>query len=43
MQEHTKDMHYNEHLFPKNMIMKSQVTGLAKMGLGKIVSFQNFD
>ena len=27
-------MHDKEHLFPNNMIMESQVSGLAKLGLG---------
>ena len=38
MQAHTKEM-----LFPKNMIMESQVSGLPKSGLGKLVNFQNLD
>ena len=34
MQAHTNDMHDQEQLFPNNMIMESQVSGLAKLGLG---------
>ena len=43
MQAHTKDMHDLEQLFPNNMIMECQVSGHAKLGLGKLVSFQNMD
>ena len=43
MQEHTKSMHEKGYLFPSNMIMESQVSGLAKLGLGKLVSLQNWD
>ena len=43
IQEHTKDMHEKEQLFPNNMIMESQVSELAKSGLGKLVNFPNLD
>ena len=43
MQAHTKDMHEKGQLFPNNMIMESQVSGLAKLGLGKSVSFPKLD
>ena len=43
MQAHTKDMHEYKQLFPKTMIMESQVSVLAKMGLVKLVSFPNLD
>ena len=43
MQAHTKDMHEKGYLFPNNMIMESQVTGLAKLRLGKLVNFPNLD
>ena len=43
IQEHTKDMHEYEQLFPNNMIMVCQVSRLAKLGLGKLVIFPNLD
>ena len=43
MQAQTKDMHDLEQLFYNNMIMESQVSGLAKLGLGMLVNFPNFD
>ena len=43
MEAHTKDMNEKGYLFPNNKIMESQVTGLAKLGLGKLVSFSNLD
>ena len=43
MQAHTKDMHDYEQLFPTNMIIESQVSGLDQLGLGELVIFQNFD
>ena len=43
MKAHTKDMHDYEQLFPNNMIMETQVSGLAEFGLGKLVSFQNLE
>ena len=36
MQAHTRDMHEEEELFPNNMMFGSQVSGLAKMRLGKL-------
>ena len=41
MQEHTKDMHEYEYLFPNNMIVEGQVSGLSKFRLEKLVSFPN--
>ena len=43
MQAHNKEIHAKEYHFPNNMIMESQVSGLAKSGFGKLVNFQNFD
>ena len=43
MQEHTNDMHDYEQIFPNNMIMVCEVSGLAKLGLGKLVIFLNLD
>ena len=42
-QAHTKDMHEEEYLFPNNMIMESQVIGLAILGWGKLVNFQDLN
>ena len=36
MQAHTRDMHEEEELFPNNMMFGSQVSGLAKLKLGKL-------
>ena len=36
MQAHTRDMPEGEEIFPKNMMFGSQVSGLAKMRLGKL-------
>ena len=36
MQAHTSDMPEGEEIFPKNMMFGSQVSGLAKMRLGKL-------
>ena len=43
MQAHIKDMHKKEQLFPNNMIMESQVSGLAKLGFEKLVIFPYLD
>ena len=43
IKEHTKDKNEQEQLFTNNMIMESQVSGLAKLGLGGLESFPNFD
>ena len=37
MQAHTKDMHEEESLFPNNMMFESQVNGLAKLRLQKVM------
>ena len=36
IQAHIRDMHEKEKLFPNNMIFGSQVSGLAKLRLGKL-------
>ena len=43
MKAHTKDMNKKGYLFPNNKIMESQVCGLDKLRLGKLVNFPNFD
>ena len=42
MQLHTEDMHEKGQLFPNNMIMESQVSGLAKNGIRKISELTKF-
>ena len=39
MQAHTKEMNDKEQLFPSSMIIESQVSGLAKLELGKLAKF----
>ena len=43
MQANTKDMYEKEELIPNDMIFQSQDSRLAKLGLGKLVSFQDLD
>ena len=43
MKSQTNDMHYYENLFPNNMIMECQVSGLSNLVLRKLVSFPDFD
>ena len=42
MHSHTKDLYEKGYLFPNNMIMENQVSGLDKLRLERLVNFPNF-
>ena len=43
MQSYAKEINDEEQIFPNNMILEIQVNGLAKLGLGNLISFPNLD